>query len=89
MNTHRVIRQGSEDRRAFCGKNFHRTFLGEIFKNEFLKIYLMEAYFSIPYILFKIKGPSQSSDFYSSTASFNNFHWLAQTGVTVSTNENC
>ena len=33
------------------------------------------------------KGPSQSSDFYSSTASFNNYHWLAQTGVTVSTNE--
>ena len=33
------------------------------------------------------KGPSQSSDFYCSTASFNNYHWLAQTGVTVSTNE--
>ena len=34
-----------------------------------------------------LKGPSQLSDFYCSTASFNNYHWLAQTGVNVSTNE--
>ena len=44
--------QGSEDRRAFCGKNFHS-------RNIFLGKYLMDAYFNSPHIFFTITFPTR------------------------------